>query len=118
MAGRRRATNRRGARGRGSNDKRGTRPARLSGVQPHHQPETGTRHVQFHSMRRSLGRLEFSIDALGYCFGRPARSEEHTSELQSQSNLVCRLLLEKKKYSQVNSSAATPWRLTASGTGL
>src|SRR5688572_32491789 len=29
--------------------------------------------------------------------GRPLRSEEHTSELQSQSNLVCRLLLEKKK---------------------
>src|SRR2546430_14301506 len=30
------------------------------------------------------------------CPGR-GRSEEHTSELQSQSNLVCRLLLEKKK---------------------
>src|SRR2546427_4874830 len=29
--------------------------------------------------------------------GPTARSEEHTSELQSQSNLVCRLLLEKKK---------------------
>src|SRR2546427_1993136 len=29
--------------------------------------------------------------------GRAHRSEEHTSELQSQSNLVCRLLLEKKK---------------------
>src|SRR5437016_11694688 len=28
---------------------------------------------------------------------RPARSEEHTSELQSLTNLVCRLLLEKKK---------------------
>src|SRR5688572_32745089 len=28
---------------------------------------------------------------------RGGRSEEHTSELQSQSNLVCRLLLEKKK---------------------
>src|SRR2546427_8713415 len=28
---------------------------------------------------------------------RAKRSEEHTSELQSQSNLVCRLLLEKKK---------------------
>src|SRR2546430_16276642 len=28
---------------------------------------------------------------------RASRSEEHTSELQSQSNLVCRLLLEKKK---------------------
>src|SRR2546427_8003706 len=34
-----------------------------------------------------------------------SRSEEHTSELQSQSNLVCRLLLEKKKkkiYTEVN----------------
>src|SRR2546430_6528393 len=29
--------------------------------------------------------------------GTDGRSEEHTSELQSQSNLVCRLLLEKKK---------------------
>src|SRR2546430_4894572 len=29
--------------------------------------------------------------------GEERRSEEHTSELQSQSNLVCRLLLEKKK---------------------
>src|SRR2546430_7280850 len=33
------------------------------------------------------------------------RSEEHTSELQSQSNLVCRLLLEKKKIPQ---SPTTP----------
>src|SRR2546430_7917338 len=31
-----------------------------------------------------------------------ARSEEHTSELQSQSNLVCRLLLEKKKNKHVS----------------
>src|SRR2546427_1449695 len=30
------------------------------------------------------------------------RSEEHTSELQSQSNLVCRLLLEKKKKKETN----------------
>src|SRR5690625_194469 len=30
-------------------------------------------------------------------FGRPIRSEEHTSELQSRGHLVCRLLLEKKK---------------------
>src|SRR2546430_15389741 len=35
----------------------------------------------------------------GRCHGW--RSEEHTSELQSQSNLVCRLLLEKKKKIQV-----------------
>src|SRR5260221_844354 len=31
-----------------------------------------------------------------YVFGRTQRSEEHTSELQSHSDLVCRLLLEKK----------------------
>src|SRR2546430_3092611 len=35
---------------------------------------------------------------------RAGRSEEHTSELQSQSNLVCRLLLEKKKKSTTYSS--------------
>src|SRR2546430_11341054 len=34
---------------------------------------------------------------LGPQRSRGSRSEEHTSELQSQSNLVCRLLLEKKK---------------------
>src|SRR2546430_9617193 len=33
----------------------------------------------------------------GGCTRHVRRSEEHTSELQSQSNLVCRLLLEKKK---------------------
>src|SRR2546430_13412677 len=33
---------------------------------------------------------------------RHSRSEEHTSELQSQSNLVCRLLLEKKKKKNPN----------------
>src|SRR2546430_13407118 len=39
------------------------------------------------------------------CFcGMSWRSEEHTSELQSQSNLVCRLLLEKKKKTQTRSS--------------
>src|SRR5437588_8644768 len=32
---------------------------------------------------------------------RPPRSEEHTSELQSHSDLVCRLLLEKKKPSRM-----------------
>src|SRR2546430_13478350 len=34
------------------------------------------------------------------------RSEEHTSELQSQSNLVCRLLLEKKKNNGLDTSKA------------
>src|SRR2546430_5166650 len=40
-----------------------------------------------------------AIDAVGES---PQRSEEHTSELQSQSNLVCRLLLEKKKNEQIS----------------
>src|SRR2546430_12271653 len=46
------------------------------------------------------------------------RSEEHTSELQSQSNLVCRLLLEKKKIkrstSQCRLSHSTPHTQTYS----
>src|SRR2546430_6891259 len=37
------------------------------------------------------------IDVVRHLGQRRLRSEEHTSELQSQSNLVCRLLLEKKK---------------------
>src|SRR5688572_31342602 len=36
-----------------------------------------------------------------------ARSEEHTSELQSQSNLVCRLLLEKKNNNRLTSTMIT-----------
>src|SRR5256886_3770236 len=40
--------------------------------------------------------------------GFTARSEEHTSELQSQSNLVCRLLLEKKKSYRVHAIVQTP----------
>src|SRR5205085_8905168 len=45
-----------------------------------------------------------TCDPPGSCPTADSRSEEHTSELQSQSNLVCRLLLEKKK----NSSCKTP----------
>src|SRR2546430_9942242 len=45
----------------------------------------------------------------------PARSEEHTSELQSQSNLVCRLLLEKKnKQGHMGPRARSP-RGTSAG---
>src|SRR2546427_4644053 len=41
------------------------------------------------------------------------RSEEHTSELQSQSNLVCRLLLEKKKKKTKNTDNSKSDRRTA-----
>src|SRR2546430_3941082 len=43
-------------------------------------------------------RGSFSAGARPAVYQRLVRSEEHTSELQSQSNLVCRLLLEKKKH--------------------
>src|SRR5690606_41719173 len=45
-------------------------------------------------LREQLGDEEFALGMSGH---RPLRSEEHTSELQSRENLVCRLLLEKKK---------------------
>src|SRR2546427_9530747 len=43
------------------------------------------------------------------CSRSRSRSEEHTSELQSQSNLVCRLLLEKKKDSSANLSSLSSY---------
>src|SRR2546430_5149731 len=39
----------------------------------------------------------YGLEWIEECLPPDDRSEEHTSELQSQSNLVCRLLLEKKK---------------------
>src|SRR2546430_6858820 len=46
---------------------------------------------------------DYLVNASGSIYVGPDRSEEHTSELQSQSNLVCRLLLEKKKnYTQIH----------------
>src|SRR2546430_9227250 len=52
-----------------------------------------------------LGRVAHRVEAVGALadvLGLMGRSEEHTSELQSQSNLVCRLLLEKKKKTYSN----------------
>src|SRR2546427_4286919 len=49
------------------------------------------RGLQRDAQRRLLGKVQHQVPGL------QLRSEEHTSELQSQSNLVCRLLLEKKK---------------------
>src|ERR1022692_5109727 len=48
------------------------------------------------------GTLRYAVAQANYCPGSEinfnlSRSEEHTSELQSPCNLVCRLLLEKKK---------------------
>src|SRR2546430_13482250 len=52
-----------------------------------HEASKASGPMETASLRRSQSRPHHST---------PPRSEEHTSELQSQSNLVCRLLLEKK----------------------
>src|SRR2546430_7323491 len=56
---------------------------------------------------RTMGTRAMGTRAMGR-----GRSEEHTSELQSQSNLVCRLLLEKKKHVSDAPSAALQYRST------
>src|SRR5436190_4239310 len=62
------------------------------GAEGRHQPERPRR--QLH--RGGTGQRRAGI-------GRPrSRSEEHTSELQSHSDLVCRLLLEKKKEKEID----------------
>src|SRR2546427_2001892 len=54
--------------------------------------------LRYHSGPSNCMHLKKAIDSHGKEGLMPLwRSEEHTSELQSQSNLVCRLLLEKKK---------------------
>src|SRR2546430_7001624 len=45
---------------------------------------------------------------------RKKRSEEHTSELQSQSNLVCRLLLEQKNREEAGDKRSAPQDVTSS----
>src|SRR5256885_9633801 len=53
----------------------------------------------------NTGRLKLRFCSVA-CWEKhvPTRSEEHTSELQSPCNLVCRLLLEKKKQRRVRST--------------
>src|SRR5256885_4088030 len=60
---------------------------------------------------KTLLLANFSIQMARTAFSMSTRSEEHTSELQSPCNLVCRLLLEKKK---INRNEASPWAFTPS----
>src|SRR5690606_42155901 len=62
------------------------RPDDSESADPRHECR---RAVRFHRPEREYGVRRLQL---------PVRSEEHTSELQSRENLVCRLLLEKKKY--------------------
>src|SRR2546427_8660930 len=54
-------------------------------------------HLGFQIVAHEIKFVGLRISGVECGFRRRQRSEEHTSELQSQSNLVCRLLLEKKK---------------------
>src|SRR2546429_2992881 len=57
-------------------------------------------------VQRGVGARKGGHDLIAH--GLDDRSEEHTSELQSRLHLVCRLLLEKKKYDQLLPVSATP----------
>src|SRR5262249_62072662 len=61
--------------------------------QRHHHPLPFAPHGLAGGHRAPLAHHELQLEAVGVA----GRSEEHTSELQSLTNLVCRLLLEKKK---------------------
>src|SRR5438034_4868455 len=64
-----------------------------NGEEDHHRPEAeGADLVERHRPREEKGDFQVEQDEQDR-----NRSEEHTSELQSHSDLVCRLLLEKKK---------------------
>src|SRR2546430_9526991 len=54
--------------------------------------------IELLNSRHHRGRRWRNVSRHGQQHCRECRSEEHTSELQSQSNLVCRLLLEKKNH--------------------
>src|SRR2546427_8949267 len=64
------------------------------------------------AQRRSKSRVPKSAAARCGSSGEGSRSEEHTSELQSQSNLVCRLLLEKKKKKKKKKAIKNELRLS------
>src|SRR2546427_5197588 len=76
-----------------------TRPAVLSPYVPRCPPSTRApdRSAGTAPRRRTARGPTLPHDRRSSGTTAAARSEEHTSELQSQSNLVCRLLLEKKK---------------------
>src|SRR5256885_4219750 len=63
--------------------------------EPHGQPEGGAGDPEGRGARPDVLLRPLRLD--DGVRGRESRSEEHTSELQSPCNLVCRLLLEKKK---------------------
>src|SRR5256885_12500112 len=73
----------------------------LVGREKRHWHRMALEHIGHQVGNAHVARVEGQIHGLGTAC---ARSEEHTSELQSPCNLVCRLLLEKKKKDQAHSN--------------
>src|SRR5260370_24206232 len=75
-------------------------------------PAVRNRRIQNRTATRHGFHLDQTESLAPVVAGKPtttgARSEEHTSELQSHLNLVCRLLLEKKKIIDTESDTLTP----------
>src|SRR2546430_13106503 len=74
-------------------------------------PQRGRRDLR--DVRRRDGRVSSKCSDPDALDPLDDRSEEHTSELQSQSNLVCRLLLEKKKKKQTQHHQPTQHRCSS-----
>src|SRR2546426_6900725 len=75
----------------------GIRDYKVTGVQTCALPISLTLHDTWVKHREETEKLKVSLRQLNDKIEEAKRSEEHTSELQSPCNLVCRLLLEKKK---------------------
>src|SRR5256886_620742 len=96
----------------GACQERAGQQLQVLGIQRRGQHQLSTRATQGREQRarlRQASRGTRGRDARSHLGGQRqerVRSEEHTSELQSQSNLVCRLLLEKKKKNKTIASDA------------
>src|SRR5438105_11919777 len=85
------------------------RSLNLAATVPYHASQLFSRNMTaFLQLLGKDGHL--SIDMTDDVVG-PSRSEEHTSELQSRVDLVCRLLLEKKKKQQNNQAYPKPFSI-------
>src|SRR5688500_19801567 len=72
-------------------------PLSLHDALPIYPVEGAAKFVPSDALGLVDGKPVHPIESAGIMAVKPLRSEEHTSELQSPCNLVCRLLLEKKK---------------------
>src|SRR3712207_7079952 len=85
---------------------RGERAGEVAGRTERGHQFDGVLHGQLGARADGVVRRVGGVPEQDDAAGGPARSEEHTSELQSRQYLVCRLLLEKKKHTSIRPSVA------------